>query len=154
MNKVNKQTESSNSTKPVSANRLLKFRVWAENNEYPNGKMYLDNFLLNLNGDLIFPNRVNTFDYSMTFARISYNNINLMQFTGLVDKNGAEIYECDILKAFNSIIKIQFNGRGFEGVYLNKEEMKEIPIKNNNYLHWEIIGNVFENPELLTQATL
>lgn len=152
MTKHTENTKPSNSTNPVLANRLLKFRVWAENNEYPNGKMYLDKFLLNLNGDLIFPNRVNTFDYSITFARISYNNINLMQFTGLVDKNGAEIYEGDILKAFNSIIKIEFNGRGFEGVYLNIEEMKEIPIKNNNYLHWGIIGNVFENPEL-TQTT-
>lgn len=76
----------------------------------------------------------------------------LMQYIGLKDKNGKEIYEGDILKASNSIIKIVFKGRGYEGIYLNKEEMNELPIQNNNYLHWQIIGNIYENPEL-TQSS-
>lgn len=76
----------------------------------------------------------------------------LMQYTGLKDQNGKEIYEGDILKASNSIIKIVFKGRGYEGIYLNKEEMNELPIQNNNYLYWQIIGNIYENPEF-TQSS-
>jgi uncharacterized phage protein (TIGR01671 family) len=55
----------------------------------------------------------------------------LMQFTGLKDKNGKQIYEGDVLKYEKYIINVEWN-----------EEAG-----NDDF---EIIGNVYENPELLT----
>lgn len=116
-------------------NREIKFRAWQKWHEY----MFTPDYIDFINGNVI----IGEHD-----GDSRYEDIPLMQYTGLKDKNGKEIYEGDILKASNSIIKIVFKGRGYEGIYLNKEEMNELPIQNNNYLHWQIIGNIYENPEL------
>lgn len=78
-------------------------------------------------------------------------NYLLCQYTGLKDKNDKEIYEGDIIKEeFNHGIcncEIVYDNAGF---FI--ENIKE-EIKDN--LHWhanglEVIGNIYENPELLT----
>lgn len=65
----------------------------------------------------------------------------LMQFTGLLDKNGKEIYEGDILRGLG---KVYFHQGKFCVEY--GEEWGWIS-KNA-----EIIGNIYENPELLTNS--
>ena len=81
----------------------------------------------------------------------SFENIILMQYTGLKDKNGKEIYEGDIIKT-----KI-FNGK-YENaeVYWNvnawcirtKKETTGLFVTKGEY-GVEIIGNIYENQELL-----
>lgn len=83
----------------------------------------------------------------------------LMQYTGIKDKNGVEIYEGDILRGISS---------SFSGV-IGEVKLCEYP-DNEEYVHsmhygWnvngiplvdlisdgcEVIGNIHENPELLT----
>ncbi len=73
----------------------------------------------------------------------------LMQFTGLKDKNGKEIYENDIVKEINisdgkHIREIVFE----QGCFWTKGQDKRVS-EAFVPLSLEVIGNVYENPELL-----
>ena len=81
-----------------------------------------------------------------------YNDIEVVQGTGLKDKNKKEIYEGHIIKNIEKKLKkIIYFGHSFEMRNLNDSYDKP---KNKEYITiwWfnvEIIGNIFEHPELL-----
>lgn len=72
----------------------------------------------------------------------------LGQYTGLKDKNGKEIYEGDILKTndFYECGELIFKGRIFRVEPLNYYIESSICF---NYQDAEIIGNIYENKDLL-----
>lgn len=81
----------------------------------------------------------------------------IMQFTGLLDRNGKEIYEGDILTGFYpdfGVVKFgthetstdECNDRAY-GWFIETPSKYTYSIIIQNDM--EVIGNVFENPELL-----
>lgn len=73
-----------------------------------------------------------------------------MQYTGLKDKNGKEIYEGDIIRSDKEVYSITY----FDGFpeYLTSKDLCETTldyIRKLDLDDFEVIGNIYENPELL-----
>ena len=69
------------------------------------------------------------------------------QFTGLTDKNGVEIYEGDICIFENYTYKVIFESGSF--CLLSDKDSTIINMYEYNVSEFEVIGNIFNNPELL-----
>lgn len=82
------------------------------------------------------------------------DNFILMQFTGLKDKNGKEIYEGDFLKCHRPnekltfIAKVEYKDARFVIQDLKQEDLYW-DFNVWTVLAIEIIGNIYENPELI-----
>ena len=81
----------------------------------------------------------------------SFDDIELMQYTGLHDKNGKEIYEGDIVKITGSkgidIGKVIYEYNGFTVDVMNMDRFYGRVHLLEKFT--EVIGNIYDNPELL-----
>ena len=77
-------------------------------------------------------------------------NVELMQYNGLKDWNGVEIYECDILTSAFSKRIIIFNENNCSFMLKDIELRNELfSLTNEKCKNLEIIGNIYENKELI-----
>lgn len=81
------------------------------------------------------------------------DEIELMQSTGLFDKNGKEIFEKDILDYNGRKVIVKWHGSYAGFIYEFVDELKNRTAEWQplylSYYKFEIIGNIYENPELL-----
>ncbi|WP_339052874.1 YopX family protein [Fusobacterium animalis] len=120
--------------------RKIKFRAWHKEKKIMGEVLGIDI----LHKEIFFSNEdVDCYGFS------DFKYIELMQYTGLKDKNNKEIYEGDIITLHNSKYKVIFNIEGARFVLRNDEFELEITFINHNNERMEIVGNIYENPELL-----
>lgn len=82
---------------------------------------------------------------------VSFDEIELMQSTGLFDRNGKEIFEGDILKS-NKYITSVFYERGAYCVKFRRTTNTTVTMNVISFIEkykTKIIGNIYENKELL-----
>lgn len=130
----------------------FKFRIWYE----PEKEMILFNnpTLIDgkvLEGGLLFKN----YDHNIkNVHECKPEDFKLMQSTGLKDKNGKLIYEGDIVKLNNKVTAIIEFYRGIFGCRFDKEKKdftRFLGVGAYSDFEIEVIGNIYKNPELLTE---
>lgn len=122
-------------------NRTIKFRgKRIDNGQWVYGFLADDDYINDIN--------------SVDLSSIEVDPETVGQFTGLLDKNGREVYEGDIVKhiprnetyvcewtAIHACFTFVENIEYGESYYFQKIDEKKI----------EIIGNIYDNPELLNE---
>lgn len=87
-----------------------------------------------------------------TEMSVEFDEIKLMQSTGLKDKNGKEVFVGDIIKCTRGCLHEVYIEKEYGGTYFGGMPAVYLKDLREGYAwteHEEIIGNVYENPELL-----
>lgn len=107
--------------------RNNKFRVWDIYN-----KRFCDgSFEIRIDGNLF-----------------NHDEYSIMQYIGIKDKNGKEICEGDIVKYFDSLCVIEYCSQTASFSLIGQSLDDEWSLGGDMWEDVEIVGNIFENPEL------
>ena len=118
--------------------REIKFRAWLPNQKQMST---LYGFTLNISGEVI-----------------STNEAIVMQFTGLKDKNGKEIYEGDIvIDQLDRIYTIEYSVDTCSFKLVKDFDSGSMFDKRGKFVLFDamnlaIVGNIYENPELIKKG--
>ena len=119
--------------------REIRFKVWDKKCE-----CWLDSFRLDRNGQLWMC--THSGDGGEIWDKANKEQVEIVLFTGLKDKNGVEICEGDIVTNhaegwINAVVRFQ------DGKFCIMGEQMYV------YCGLEVIGNIYENKELLNGKT-
>ena len=131
--------------------REIKFRVWDHNT---NTMMIPDNFEF-------YDGKIGWIDAGREAGPGSGNDgypdqFEIMQYTNLKDKNGREIYEGDIVKLHQVVLSpddmigwVEYTAQYGYSIRFGKRRCRQSDWATDEGEKYEVIGNIFENPELL-----
>ena len=150
--------------------REIKFRIWDGNI----GKMYSfqRQFFIDNNGRLFFnadPYGIDMSGKLRIYRHPKENHFRIMQYTGLKDKNGKEIYEGDVVfvkryspgqtrgsfleltlkDKYRAIVEWDKINPTFVLIEISNRDHVEYDFVCCDLIRLEVIGNIYENPELL-----
>ena len=118
------------------------------------GSLFQTDTLRNIGKAKIF--KTDTYDGTIDNNEVILGTIG--QFTGIVDRNGVEIYEGDIIQTYDSkgkpiLHEVYYleNEARFATKLIGYENLNEGQLTQKwiNELGFEVIGNIFDNRELL-----
>lgn len=112
--------------------RDIKFRCW-------------DNGNMDYSPDVFEPYECSCHGVNINYALEITKSV-FMQYTGLKDKNGLEIYEDDWVKFRDRLFRIKWDR--YKWQFFNKKGGMPVSQIVNNLAECEVIGNTYSNPEL------
>ena len=113
--------------------REIKFRAWDKSGEY-----------------MVEPFRIQNIG-----AVLNWKDLELMQYTGLKDRNGKEVYEGDIVGVDEAVCEVIWGSCCFMIRWPSTPTEEEVVERLSNLLYtfgFEVIGNIYENPELVKEV--
>lgn len=126
--------------------REIKFRAWGLI-----GKKMYESYVVDEDG-MFCVNR----DFSNNCEVSDQDKVIQMQFTGLIDKNGKEIYEGDIVRIYDFIkresylVSSIYYSERYACFSISGADDLSFYLLHKDY--FEVIGNIYENPELLEEV--
>lgn len=135
--------------------RDLKFRAWDKLNK----RMIYDYFWISSDGNLWRDQDPHGLDMSGRKKIGPTDKLNVMQHTGLKDKNGKDIYEGDLIRfAEKYLYVVRFEDAKFVGYHANNDwgkwgDIYKLADSEFDKYGYYVIGNIYENPDLIPQST-
>ncbi|GGE47886.1 hypothetical protein GCM10011391_28330 [Pullulanibacillus camelliae] len=135
--------------------REIKFRAWVKNRRRMYEVLHLHLKTIMNGGIWATVKGYDIIDQKDIHLQIQPGDIEVMQYTGLKDKNGKEIYEGDVLEAehklktqkFKRKYQVIFNEKGYwDAISLDD---KPVRLCYAGFDKCEVIGNIYEDPELV-----
>ena len=134
----------------------MKFRIWntvIENWENP--------YYLAIRADFKENQLLKSDGLTHPFRNFYYNCV-IQQFTGMLDKNGKDIYVGDLIKIDNTICSYEYlldqnNEVVFDYFAFGLKTKDKVGNRQFSHLgsfepeNLEVVGNIFENPELISK---
>ncbi|MDU4468634.1 MAG: YopX family protein [Streptococcus mitis] len=121
---------------------ILKFRAWLKKEQK------MDNYIDHISW---LEDELYCIGDGITYM-VSAEDLELMQSTGLKDKNGKEVFVGDIIKCIRGCLHEVYIEKEYGGTYFGGMPAVYLKDLREGYAwteHEEIIGNIYENPELL-----
>lgn len=99
----------------------------------------------------VFPKTSITLEWEVLNRSVESWDIELMQSTGVYDINGKEIYRWDIIKSQWDIREVRYDDDMASFVGIRNKEIQSVDDWISLEFVSEIVGNIYENPDLIKQ---